>query len=107
MILLNAFAIIVLLWLVPRCPFDAAALALIGDFLNFVVPNQKLRNMNNLSKISEELSNTQCPECGRYHKVELRYMETAPHLRPILFYNFPEGACDSFKDFVKTFLSTR
>lgn len=60
-----------------------------------------------LSQFAEELSNMPCPVCGKCHKVELSYMETAPHLRSILFYKFPEGACDSFKDFVKTFLSTR
>lgn len=60
-----------------------------------------------LSQFAEELSNMPCPVCSKCHKVELSYMETAPHLRPMLFYNFPEGACDSFKDFVKTFLSTR
>lgn len=60
-----------------------------------------------LSQFAEELSNTPCPVCGKCHKVELRYYETAPHLLPILFTNYPDGACDSFKDFVNTFLNTR
>ena len=59
-----------------------------------------------LSQLAEELSNTPCPVCGKCHKVELHYHETAPHLLPILFKDFPEGACDGFKEFVKSRLST-
>lgn len=38
--------------LVPRCPFDAAALALIGDFLNFAVPNQNQEIMNKFIQLN-------------------------------------------------------
>lgn len=64
-------------------------------------------DLSKLSQFAEELSNTPCPVCGKYHKVELNYSETVPHLPSLLFAKYPEGACDSFKDFVNTFLSTR
>ena len=49
-----------------------------------------------LSKVSEELSSVQCPECCKFHKVSFELRE-AGSLLPLWFPNFEDGTCESFK----------
>lgn len=58
-----------------------------------------------LSKVSEELSSVQCPECGRCHKVSFE-MREAGALLPLWFPNFEDGTCESFKELVRKRLKT-
>lgn len=59
-----------------------------------------------LSSVAEELSMIQCPECGKFHKVSFDVRETASGLPDMVFPDFPDGACESFKELVKSRLRT-
>ena len=58
------------------------------------------------SSIAEDLNSNPCPYCGKFHKVEVNFSESAPNLQPILFYKVSEDSCDSFRELVKNRLRT-
>lgn len=61
---------------------------------------------NYLSSIAEELSSNPCPECGKFHKVSFDVRETSAGLPDMVFPDYSEGACESFKELVKSRLRT-
>ena len=54
-----------------------------------------------LSSIAEELSSNPCPECGKFHKVSFDVRVTSAGLPDMVFPDFSEDSCDSFKELVK------
>lgn len=59
-----------------------------------------------LSQFAEELSNTPCPVCGKYHKVELRIREESNIYFDSIGFSLPNGSCEGFKEHLKHLLAT-
>ena len=70
------------------------------------------QNLNNdfmnsyLSSIAEELSSNPCPGCGKFHKVSFDVRVTSAGLPDMVFPDFSEDSCNSFKELVKNRLRT-